>query len=88
MRGYDRSNVLTYHTLVEDYDPTWSKRFEKEAAILRKIYIDDAIDIIHIDSTSVPGMAGKPQIDILVLLDDIKMADRYTEAIEKSKLHG
>ena len=51
--------------LVVDYDANWPIRYEQE-----KIKILDALgntiaDIQHIGSTSVPGLAAKPVIDIL-----------------------
>ncbi|WP_199429139.1 GrpB family protein [Qaidamihabitans albus] len=56
-------------TLV-DYDPAWPERFELRAAELRGILGDRAHLIEHIGSTSVPGLAAKPIIDIVVGIDD------------------
>ena len=49
-----------------DYDPEWPTAFEEEAARLRDALGDRAIRIDHVGSTSVPGLAAKPVIDIQV----------------------
>ena len=65
------------------YDPNWSKEFEKIRDAITPIFGNIAERIEHIGSTSIPGMAGKPTIDVLVVVKDIfdvdaldpKMAD-------------
>ena len=51
---------------VEDYDANWPSWFEEEAAILREALGSIAEQIDHVGSTSVPGLAAKPVIDIQV----------------------
>jgi GrpB-like predicted nucleotidyltransferase (UPF0157 family) len=68
-----------YH--VEPYDPAWPRQFEHDARILREIFGSDALAIEHIGSTSVPGMDGKPVIDILVIVDDINTVNKHVEAM-------
>jgi GrpB-like predicted nucleotidyltransferase (UPF0157 family) len=48
------------------YDPMWPERFEQERAALEGA-IGEWVDggIHHVGSTAVPGLAGKPVIDIL-----------------------
>jgi len=53
-----------------DYDPAWPQRFERRAAELRAVLGERARLIEHIGSTSVPGLAAKPIIDIVVGIDD------------------
>ncbi|MBF8191718.1 GrpB family protein [Nonomuraea sp. K274] len=55
---------------IVDYDPVWPTRFERRAAELRAILGDRARLIEHIGSTSVPGLAAKPVIDIVAGIDD------------------
>lgn len=55
---------------LSDYDPAWPARFEARAAELRQILGDRARLIEHVGSTSVPGLAAKPIIDIVVGIDD------------------
>ncbi|TLW91053.1 GrpB family protein [Saccharomonospora piscinae] len=53
-----------------DYDPAWPVRFEHRAAELRDVLGERARLIEHIGSTSVPGLAAKPIVDIVVGIDD------------------
>jgi len=51
---------------VVEYDPAWPQLFEEERARLEPILAPWlAGDIHHVGSTSVPGLAAKPVIDIL-----------------------
>jgi GrpB-like predicted nucleotidyltransferase (UPF0157 family) len=73
---------------VVPHDPTWTQTFEKEAATLRAVLGEEALAVHHIGSTSVPGLAAKPTIDVLVevrkigKVDDLDrtMAERGYEA--------
>jgi GrpB-like predicted nucleotidyltransferase (UPF0157 family) len=56
-------------TIVE-YDPRWPARFAARAAQLRAVLGDRARLVEHIGSTSVPGLAAKPVVDIVVGIDD------------------
>lgn len=67
---------------IEPYNPEWKKRFENEAESLRQIFSDKVISIEHIGSTAVPGLAGKPTIDILITVKKIEIADELSEKIE------
>src|SRR3989344_261239 len=67
---------------IEPYNPEWKKRFETEAEFLRQIFSDKVISIEHVGSTAVPGLAGKPTIDILVTVKKIEIADELSEKIE------
>jgi tRNA threonylcarbamoyladenosine biosynthesis protein TsaE len=49
-----------------EHDPAWSERFEVEAEALRRALGSVAVQIEHVGSTSIPGIAAKPTIDIAV----------------------
>ncbi|GAA4342495.1 GrpB family protein [Flaviaesturariibacter amylovorans] len=51
---------------VVSYDPGWTCRFEAERAVITAALHPLAPAIGHIGSTSVPGLAAKPIVDILV----------------------
>jgi GrpB-like predicted nucleotidyltransferase (UPF0157 family) len=53
-----------------DYDPQWQKKFQVHAEIIIGALGEAALQIEHIGSTSVPGLAAKPIIDILVVVAD------------------
>lgn len=52
--------------VIVDYDPAWPARFEAEAARLRQALGPLAQRIDHVGSTSVPGLAAKPVIDMQI----------------------
>ena len=53
-----------------NYDPDWPKRFEQHAKRIADALGSTALRIEHIGSTSVPCLAAKPIIDILVVVKD------------------
>ena len=53
---------------VVPYDPGWPARFEQLRAMLAPALGDVAVAIEHVGSTSVPGLAAKPVIDIDVIV--------------------
>ena len=57
------------------YNPSWQIMFEEEAARIKQALGDNCLDIHHIGSTSVPGLAAKPIIDILPVVKDIRNVD-------------
>jgi GrpB-like predicted nucleotidyltransferase (UPF0157 family) len=59
---------------IGDYDPRWPEMFEDERIIIQKAIGEIAIDIQHIGSTSVPGLAGKPIVDIIISVAAIDRA--------------
>ena len=56
-------------TLV-DYDPAWPALYAREEARIRGLLGDRVLQIEHTGSTSVPGLAAKPQIDITLVIPD------------------
>jgi GrpB-like predicted nucleotidyltransferase (UPF0157 family) len=48
------------------YDDAWPSLFEAEAAVIRKVMRGLALRIEHVGSTSVPGLAARPVVDIQV----------------------
>ncbi len=65
--------------IVTSYDENWPRTFANETEKIKAVFGTDAICIEHIGSSSVPGMAGKPTIDILILVDDVNVADKYNQ---------
>ncbi len=56
----------THEYGIVGYDPAWPVMFEREAAAIGAALGDLAVRIEHVGSTSVPGLAAKPVIDIQV----------------------
>jgi putative glutamine amidotransferase len=51
---------------IVDYDAEWPARFEQTVEPLRRALGDMALRIDHVGSTSVPGLAAKPVIDVQI----------------------
>jgi GrpB-like predicted nucleotidyltransferase (UPF0157 family) len=62
---------------IADYDPAWPVRFAELAARLRQALGDVALRIDHIGSTSVPGLAAKPVIDIQISVARLEPVDPF-----------
>ncbi len=67
---------------VVDYDPAWPEQFASWRTKIRAQVGDFATRIEHVGSTSVPGLAAKPRIDIQVSVPDLTREDRYVTQIE------
>ncbi len=57
---------------IVDHDPAWAARFADIGAALRRALGGMALRIDHIGSTSVPGLAAKPIIDIQVSVERLE----------------
>jgi GrpB-like predicted nucleotidyltransferase (UPF0157 family) len=68
-------------TLAE-YDPDWPRLFAREADRIRAVLGATAVRIEHAGSTSVPGLAAKPIIDILLAVPDSADEPSYVPAME------
>ena len=67
---------------IVDYDPDWPKQFETHARVIAGALGDSARRIEHIGSTSVPDLAAKPNIDILVVVPDSADESAYLPRLE------
>lgn len=67
---------------VVDYDPDWPRRFAREADTIHSALGDRARLVEHIGSTSVPGLAAKPIVDILLVVSDSADEPAYLPALE------
>lgn len=74
--------LLTGPVLIADYDPMWPKLYQREADRVRTVLGEKVLRLEHIGSTSVPGLAAKPKIDILLVLDDPADEPSYVPALE------
>ncbi len=69
--------------IVVPYDPKWIEIFNAQAQLIKQALGDNCIAIHHIGSTSVPGLAAKPIIDMIPVVQDISAVDSATKAMEK-----
>ncbi|HEX8312567.1 MAG TPA: GrpB family protein [Chthoniobacteraceae bacterium] len=63
--------------VVVDYDPRWPEQFREHAQIIQHAIGTTALSIEHVGSTSVPGLAAKRIIDIMVVVEDSSVESSY-----------
>ena len=68
-------------TLVE-YDPAWPDLYEREERRIRAALGDTVIQLEHTGSTSVPGLAAKPIVDMTLIVPDSADEAAYVPALE------
>lgn len=56
---------------ISAYNPNWPKQFTEQADQIALALGDNCIAIHHVGSTSVPGLAAKPKIDIIAEVKDL-----------------
>jgi GrpB-like predicted nucleotidyltransferase (UPF0157 family) len=66
------------------YNSTWSQLFEQQAARIREALKEAALRIEHVGSTSVPGLAAKPVIDIHLAVQNSADEATYGLSLEKA----
>ena len=65
-----------------DYEPAWPELFRREENRIRAALGDHVVLIEHTGSTSVPGLAAKPIIDITLAVPDSADEEAYVPALE------
>ena len=65
-----------------EYDPGWPSRYEREAARIRSVLGPRVRLLEHVGSTSVPGLAAKPIIDIVLAVPDSAEEAAYVAPLE------
>jgi GrpB-like predicted nucleotidyltransferase (UPF0157 family) len=73
---------LTAPIELRDYDPRWPHLYAEHAARIRRALGDRAVRIEHAGSTSVPGLAAKPIIDIVLEVPDSTDEPSYVADLE------
>jgi len=67
---------------VADPDPAWPQQYRDLAARIREVLGWRALQLEHVGSTSVPGLAAKPVIDIDLTVADPGREQDYVPALE------
>jgi GrpB-like predicted nucleotidyltransferase (UPF0157 family) len=68
--------------LIVDYDPAWPDLFRREAARVCNVLGPRALQIEHTGSTSVPSLAAKPMIDMLLVVKDSADENAYVSDLQ------
>jgi GrpB-like predicted nucleotidyltransferase (UPF0157 family) len=75
--GFEHRKIL-----IADYSQSWPERFERERARIARVLGPALIRIDHIGSTSIPGLAAKPIVDIQASVPDVEDDDQYMSLLE------
>lgn len=67
------------HVKVVDYNPCWPEKYQQEKQKIMGILKDNCLAVYHIGSTSVPGLAAKPVIDIMTAVRNLELVDAVSE---------
>jgi len=65
-----------------DYNPEWPAMFAWHQQLITSSLSDRVVMIEHVGSTSVPGLAAKPRIDILLVVPDSSREEDYVPDLE------
>jgi GrpB-like predicted nucleotidyltransferase (UPF0157 family) len=66
---------------LHDHDDRWASTYLDHERRIRAALPSADVDVQHIGSTSVPGLAAKPIIDIVVTVPDITAEEDYLDAL-------
>ena len=75
-----RTPSVSHPVVVSEYDPEWPELFRQIAEPVRHALGTIALAVEHVGSTSVPGLAAKPVIDVDVV---VSSAEDVPAAIER-----
>ena len=68
--------------IVLPYQSEWASEYVREADQLREVFGARLKQIHHMGSTSVPGLAAKPIIDILPVVDTLEGIEQFDAQME------
>lgn len=74
--------VLNGQIYLAEYDPSWPEQYARQAERIRAALGDRVHLLEHVGSTSIPGLAAKPRIDILLVVPDSGDEPAYVPPLE------
>jgi GrpB-like predicted nucleotidyltransferase (UPF0157 family) len=70
------------------HNPVWLELFAEEQKNLRRILRgDNLVDIQHVGSTSIPGIAAKPVMGVLAIVKNLPKAKERRSVLEANGYH-
>jgi uridine kinase len=67
---------------IVDHDSGWARQAQEELRRLGETLGSAAVGLEHVGSTAVPGLAGKPVLDIQLSVADIARRDLYVKPLQ------
>ncbi|EEM09861.1 GrpB family protein [Bacillus pseudomycoides] len=68
--------------VVVPYENHWGEKFQIESQRL-KAAMPEHVKVHHIGSTSVPGLAAKPIVDMIMEVENIESVDHWNECFQQ-----
>jgi len=69
--------------VIAEHDPAWARRYEDLREPLLAALAGVAVRVEHVGSTSVPGLAAKPIVDVQVAVADPDREELFVPALER-----
>ena len=79
---HNKSMLPPYAVRLLPHDPKWSALASREAARLLEAAGTAIAEVHHIGSTSIPGIAAKPIVDLMAVAPDLETLDAARPKIE------
>ena len=70
--------------VIEEYNPRWKSDFEEVKSMISSYVGDLIIDIQHVGSTSIEGLAAKPIIDLDAIIEDDHILPEIIKILEEN----
>ena len=67
---------------IVEHDPAWPDHYAREDARIHEALGDRVVLLEHIGATAVPGLAAKPIVDILLVVEDPADEASYVPALQ------
>lgn len=74
---------MSERIVIVPYDPSWPKLFAEVGQRLRNALQENAVRIDHIGSTSIPGLAAKPILDVQISVPSLGALDAFKNPLEQ-----
>lgn len=65
-----------------DYDESWPAKYARQESRIRAALGEVALEVHHVGSTSVPGLAAKRVVDVVLVVADPADETAYVPALE------
>jgi GrpB-like predicted nucleotidyltransferase (UPF0157 family) len=69
---------------IVEYDSRWPELYQRQADRIRAALGERVLQIDHVGSTAVPGLAAKPVIDVVLVVADSRDESAYAPALESA----
>ncbi|WP_432544681.1 GrpB family protein [Kineococcus sp. SYSU DK002] len=69
------------HVGLHEHDERWAQVFREHRRRILEALAGLDVDVEHIGSTSVPGLAAKPVVDVVVVVPDLTAEEDHVDAL-------